>query len=103
VTGPASEVYTVRLRPRSRHLPGFLAVPLAGIRNIVAGVLGAGGVDWVAPAVVELTRQDDGRLVGRIPAGSSYYEQADALAAVRDSSEAREPDAFLAEWDLQDG
>ncbi len=80
----------------------MLLVPAVVIRNVIVGALGL-SADWVAPATIEVVRRTDGSLVGRIPVESSYSEQVDALASVRQSLASESTVDFLAEWDLRDG
>lgn len=97
---PAASLSETRLRVRGR-VPTALLVPFVFLRNVVLGVLGL-GEDWVAPACIEVVRRSDGVLVGRIPVGTAYYEQVDALASVRQSLGSECRTGFLAAWHLDD-
>jgi hypothetical protein len=97
---PAASLYETHLRVRGR-LPTALLVPFVFLRNMVLGVLML-GEDRVAPACIEVVRRSDGGLVGRIPVGAGYYEQVDALAAVRQSLRAEGRSGFLAAWHLNE-
>lgn len=97
---PAATVYETHLRVRGRA-PNWLLVPFAFVRNLAVGWLGLSG-DWVAPATIDIVRRSDGTPIGRIQAGSAYYEQVDLLASVRRSLESDSKTAFLAAWHLTD-
>jgi hypothetical protein len=93
-------LYETRLRVRGR-VPTALLVPFIFFRNVVLGAFGF-VLDGVAPACIEVFRRADGVLVGRIPVGTGYYEQVDALASVRHSLESEGSAGFLAAWHLKD-
>lgn len=95
---PAHQVFEARLKVGGRRLPAGAVVPLAFVRNLFLGWLGGGG--WVAPAYVLVTRLGSGVPVGRIPAGSGYSEQLDALEAVQQSLAECDEEGFLARWEL---
>jgi len=78
-----------------------VVVPLAFVRNLFLGWLGGG--DWVAPAYVLVSRRASGVAVGRIPAGSGYNEQLDALQAVQRTLDELDEEGFLARWELNRG
>ncbi len=97
---PAATVYETHLRVGSR-VPNWLLVPFAFLRNLAVGWLGLSG-DRVAPATIDVVRRSDCAVIGRIAAGSNYYEQVDLLASVRRSLESDSKTGFLAAWHLSD-
>lgn len=98
---PARQVFDAKLKVGGRRLPAAVVVPLAFVRNLLLGWLGGG--DWVAPAYVLVTRRASGVPVGRIPAGSGYNEQLDALEAVQQTLDELDEEDFLSRWGLNRG